>query len=345
MSRLFHSRLSYKLILVIVLIGLLSLLIPVSTTTADYIEEINTIDSSGNVGRYNSLTFDVSGRPIISYQDWITYSLKLARYSAPIIENLPEVTISDFIRSADVDGNGDPDFSWTSKYDISFENQVLNIDLNIQLVGDNPGDELRQQWEDGIERIWSNTFDIADGSYRYSIEVEVNWVNTDPHHIVTVHAGLGRADMLNWYTQNGAANYQDEIAAHEAGHMLGLYDEYTGGALNPNTQFTATNSIMAGLGPVRTWHYDQIVERLEAHSGRDLSMANSPVPLYALDEPIPIFSDPQRLIVSVDIKPGSWPNAINLRSKGIITAAILTTSTNAGGNVNFDATMVDSLSV
>ena len=58
-----------------------------------------------------------------------------------------------------------------------------------------------------------------------------------------------------------------------------------------------------------------------------------------------ISSDPQRLIVSVELKPGSWPNAINLRSKGIITAAILTTSTNAGENVNFDATIVEPLSV
>ena len=38
--------------------------------------------------------------------------------------------------------------------------------------------------------------------------------------------------------------------------------------------------------------------------------------------------------VEIDIKPGSWPNAINLGSNGVIPVAILTTET-------FDATSVD----
>jgi hypothetical protein len=44
------------------------------------------------------------------------------------------------------------------------------------------------------------------------------------------------------------------------------------------------------------------------------------------------------LLVAVDIKPGSFPNSINPRSKGVIPVAILTTDT-------FDATTVDPLSV
>jgi hypothetical protein len=40
----------------------------------------------------------------------------------------------------------------------------------------------------------------------------------------------------------------------------------------------------------------------------------------------------------IDIKPGSFPNSINPRSKGVIPVAILTTDT-------FDATTVDPLSV
>ena len=42
--------------------------------------------------------------------------------------------------------------------------------------------------------------------------------------------------------------------------------------------------------------------------------------------------------VEIDIKPGSDPNSINLRSKGVIPVAILTTE-------DFDATTVDPLSV
>ena len=48
-------------------------------------------------------------------------------------------------------------------------------------------------------------------------------------------------------------------------------------------------------------------------------------------QPVPISVD-------IDIKPGSFPNSINPRSKGVIPVAILTTAT-------FDATTVDPLSV
>lgn len=107
--------------------------------------------------------------------------------------------------------------------------------------------------------------------------------------------------MLNWYTESAwGAEYQDEIAAHEAGHMLGLYDEYEGGALDPDTLFTTTNSLMADLGPTRRWHYEQILEWLGTRSGRDLSLAQSPLPPYALDDPIPDFSDPQVLHVTIE---------------------------------------------
>jgi PKD repeat protein len=223
---------------------------------------------------------------------------KILTINLPPIQDLAEETTSDVTRSADVDGDGNPDFGWTSGYDISFVGQTLYIEINIQLVGDDPGDALRQQWEEGIEDIWSNSYDIVDGIYTYPIEVEVNWVDADPHHVVTVHSELGRANMLNWYTESHwGQEYQDEIAAHEAGHMLGLYDEYEGGALDPDTLFTTTDSLMADLGPTRSWHYEQILEWLETGSGRDLSLAQSPLPPYPFDDPIPDFHDAFMTIV------------------------------------------------
>jgi len=270
------------------------------------------------------------------------------------IEDLAEETISDYYQSADRDGDGDPDFKWFSEYNIAFVDQTLQIELNIKLKGDDPGASIKQQWEEGIEGIWSNQYDIVDGIYRYPIVVELNWVDSNYHHEVTVHNTWGRDNMLNWYTNPfWGWWYRDEIAAHEAGHMLGLYDEYkddgvideNDGALDPATLFTTTNSIMADLGPARDWHYEQILEWLETGSDRDLSLANSPLPPYQLDAPIPDFNDPMVLDVSIDIKPGSWPNAINTNSKGVIPVAVLTTSTMDGDSVNFDATMVDALSV
>jgi hypothetical protein len=46
---------------------------------------------------------------------------------------------------------------------------------------------------------------------------------------------------------------------------------------------------------------------------------------------------PSVVLIAIDIKPGSIPNSINPRSKGVIPVAILTTDT-------FDATTVDPLS-
>ncbi|NIM15432.1 MAG: hypothetical protein GTO45_25940 [Candidatus Aminicenantes bacterium] len=62
------------------------------------------------------------------------------------------------------------------------------------------------------------------------------------------------------------------------------------------------------------------------------------VPSY--DGKVYVFEHPGPAVfpVEIDIKPGSWPNAINPRSKGVIPVAILTTD-------NFDATSVDPLSV
>lgn len=186
-------------------------------------------------------------------------------------------------------------FGWNSNYDIAFTNQTVDIDLNIELVGDDPGNTLKQQWEEGIEKIWSNSYDIIDGIYGYPIVVNLDWVDTNPDQIVTVHTGSGRTDMLNWYTDKPGGwenEYQDEIAAHEAGHMMGLYDEYPGGALDPTTSFTTTNSIMADLGPTRDWHYESILNWLESKSNRDLYLAHSPLPPYEQDDRIPNFNDP-----------------------------------------------------
>ena len=49
--------------------------------------------------------------------------------------------------------------------------------------------------------------------------------------------------------------------------------------------------------------------------------------------------------VTIDIKPGSFPNSINPGSQGVIPVAILTTSTAQGDPLDFDATTVDPLSV
>jgi hypothetical protein len=118
--------------------------------------------------------------------------------------------------------------------------------------------------------------------------------------------------MTNWYTDSPSGwsnDYQDEIAAHEFGHMIGLYDEYSGGAVNPDG-FTTTGALMADLGPVHERYYEDILAWLEGASGRDLSLAPAPYPPYASDPPIDGFRD--------DMVPIPAPGSIGLAVTGIV---------------------------
>ena len=82
------------------------------------------------------------------------------------------------------------------------------------------------------------------------VELDIEFVTSGEHQVVTVHHTVGRANMQNWYTipQGWGTGYHDEIAAHEAGHMWGNFDEYFGGATYQGHTFTGR--LMADNTPV-----------------------------------------------------------------------------------------------
>jgi hypothetical protein len=135
------------------------------------------------------------------------------------------------------------EFRWTASYDIGFSGATtaFNVLLRINLVGAPAGTSLMTRWESGIETIWSNEYKVAwNRGGLYDLFFDVQFGSANAHHTVNVHAGSGIANMLNWYTVNNSGwspAFQDEFAAHEAGHMFGNYDEYLGGAVNPNGTF------------------------------------------------------------------------------------------------------------
>ena len=147
-------------------------------------------------------------------------------------------------------------YSWWARYDIGFTQATgtFNIDLRIKLNGDDPGDALKLVWEQGIEDIWSGQFMITqENIFSYGVIFDVEFVDsyTTMHQLVTVHEGTGAANLTNWYTQNPSGwtqDKQDEAAAHEAGHMFGSYDEFIGGAVNPDGSYANTpDSVMGSL--------------------------------------------------------------------------------------------------
>jgi len=83
--------------------------------------------------------------------------------------------------------------------------------------------------------------------------------------------------MLTWYTVGAGGwgdSYQEAVAAHEYGHMISLWDEYSGGAVNPITGLINTGGLMHTLsGPTLDYYYDPFLTWYEN------KLTNSAVPI------------------------------------------------------------------
>jgi hypothetical protein len=150
-------------------------------------------------------------------------------------------------------------FGWDYSYDIGVVDDVLMIDVDIAFIGVRPRASLRNRWESGIEDIWSTD------RFSIPIRIDVDWVKLDgitgnQDQIVTVRRGRGAWNMLTWYTGNPSGwgnSYHEEVAAHEFGHMLALFDEYKGSAIDPVTGRVNTGGLMETLdGPTLDYYYD-----------------------------------------------------------------------------------------
>lgn len=187
-------------------------------------------------------------------------------------------------------------FSWRASYDISFTNQDLLIDVDVFLAGFDPGSALRNIWEDGIESIWSNAFDIFDGTYYYDTVFNIDWLDSPAtsDHYVIVHEGDGAVNLRNWYTGNpsgwGYSN-QGRVAAHEFGHMIGLLDEYAGGA----SEIIRPDSIMGSqLSSPQADHYSDFTNWLSLNSGTNSLSLVADSGMHHYIEEVP---EPSSLIV------------------------------------------------
>jgi hypothetical protein len=191
-----------------------------------------------------------------------TAGLVLGILFSPGITQAGNSTDCEFIPPETITGrlsarNG---FSWRYSYDISFSENAVLVNVAINLI---PADgvtkldidRVKPLWEEGIEEIWNNKFSLeTKAGQRFPIIVDVMFHGHRFHHDVIVHPGGGRSDELNWNIMDTPA-----IAAHEFGHMIGLFDEYRGGALAPKTGIIDKTSIMTskptGEGMTFERHY------------------------------------------------------------------------------------------
>jgi hypothetical protein len=151
-------------------------------------------------------------------------------------------------------------------YSIAFIDDAIRVDVDVRLWGATVVDTLLDRWESGIESIWSTD--------RFAVPIlfNVDWVSDAWDHSVRVVAGEGRWNTGTFYTVGAGSwgdSYQEEVAAHEYGHFLGLFDEYLNGALNPDTLLRNTGGLMHTLAggtldayyqPFLSWYDSRLAE-------------------------------------------------------------------------------------
>lgn len=175
-----------------------------------------------------------------------------------------------------MENRGDGGFAWEVKYDLGFDGSAFTVQTRIHLQGGEAG-SLQQVWEQGIENLWNDKYCLSDGTSSYAIHFDVQFVAAgNEHYDVNVINANGRCDMLNWCTETDwGPDYQDELASHEFGHMIGCFDEYAGGATYGN--FASTGTIMSDLtDTLRPNYMNSIDYYAEQFTGRSFSIVDAP---------------------------------------------------------------------
>ena len=152
-------------------------------------------------------------------------------------------------------------YGWQYGYDLQVDNGRLHVLVGIHLVAA-PGvtrselNRVQPEWEKEIERVWSNRFALVYPDGFLPIVIDVRFKGHNLQHDVIVLPGGGRkSDELTWHVMD-----TPQTAAHEFGHMLGLYDEYVGGARDPRGKVYDPDSIMTSCpvaGKSRIRHYER----------------------------------------------------------------------------------------
>ena len=130
-------------------------------------------------------------------------------------------------------------------------------------------DTKKAAWLNNIHSVWDNKFDLVrkhdgehgDGCCKWRIRVSVNWSATSGDKLVYIISSQAweRSNAKDWYLSENRVG----VAAHECGHLLGAYDEYSGGAVDLATNIIDGNTIMGQqltVGKAR--HFDNLLKEV-----------------------------------------------------------------------------------
>lgn len=161
-------------------------------------------------------------------------------------------------------------FRWDVSYERYFDGASLVKHVEIDFLFENVlgfAADQKAAWkaatEAAVESLWNNEFNIVDtvNGKTYALAVDVTLqgypreglpnvfdqavtVVQRPDDCAARPNDLAcRDNMLKWFEDS-----TESMKAHEFGHMLGLYDEYVGGALDKHIGATLSDDGIMGLG-------------------------------------------------------------------------------------------------
>lgn len=161
-------------------------------------------------------------------------------------------------------------FTWKYSFDVALQKDRIQVRVAVNLVRSGVTkvelERVTPSWKSAIERKWSNRFALvtAEGE-RYPILVAAQFRGPDFNHDVIVRPDKGHTDELNWHLRNNPA-----LISHEFGHMLGAFDEYPMGALDPVQPIIDDASVMSSAlndGQTYARHYREILQWYTAKTG------------------------------------------------------------------------------
>ncbi len=195
-----------------------------------------------------------------------------------------------------------PPYGWTGKFDIALSNVALGVVVKIKLVnrlGAKPASAadplpaigpavsaedkaaMKADVEGKLSGKWvfhrksCKRGDACDCPVdrrccKIPVKITVDFVEAGEHHLVNLFQGNARANATNWTR----VKTRDNSWAHETGHLLAWYDEYTGGAVGAAPRWTTPNptAIMGSGLDVPAGYYWDFRDWTKTATGEDWNL-------------------------------------------------------------------------